>query len=797
MKCNTSSCLDFLNKWKKDGPWLLTAIQIDKKQISTKSFNVDSIDSMVKWIELQNENKNIYFSTNSLIDSVKEKKAKRQNIKSVDWLHIDIDPRDGSDLESEKDRCLELLTTKLPKGVPEPTVVVFSGGGFQGFWKLKTPIPIDGDLGLAEDAKRYNQQLEVLFNGDNCHNIDRIMRLPGTINIPDAKKRKKGRIPQLSKVIKFGDISYDLDKFTQSNTVQIKGDSGFTAEANSSTQINTSDLNKIVELDELDKWNVPDRVKVIIAQGCHPDQPKEADNSRSAWVFDCVCQLVRCEVPDDVIFSILTDPEWFISESILEQKGNVEKYTIRQIDRAKEWAIDPNLVGLNEKFAVIGNMGGKCRIIEEVMDFGLGRTKLTKQSFSDFCYRFQNQSIQIGVDSQGNPKTTKMGKWWVDHPKRRQFDYVVFSPGNTNIGNSYNLWKGFACQQKVGDCDLFLDHTFRNVCGGDWEIYEYVLSWLARAVQYPDTTGEVAIVMRGGRGVGKSFFAKKFGALFGRHFLQVSNSSHLVGNFNSHLRDTVVLFADEAFYAGDKRHSSVLKTLITENTIAIEAKGQDVESAANCVHLIMASNDTHVIPAGGDERRFLVLDVGMDNQQDSKYFKKLAEFMDSGGLEELLYLLMKRDISKFNVRSVPNTAALQEQKLLSLTNEEEWWYNKLSEGRVLEQHEDWENEVVKDDLVNDYIEYAKKFGIARRGSSTSLGKFLKKIIPLLAHKQKTTNVDRISGDGFSYSERVRKYHYCLPSLKICRSHWNELYGDEDWGSLDSKSNEELPEVSVF
>lgn len=70
-----------------------------------------------------------------------------------------------------------------------------------------------------------------------------------------------------------------------------------------------------------------------------------------------------------------------------------------------------------------------------------------------------------------------------------------------------------------------------------------------------DEQGEVAVVLRGGKGVGKSFVAEHFGRLFGRHYLKVSQPGHLVGNFNSHLRDVVVLFADEAFYAGDKRRA--------------------------------------------------------------------------------------------------------------------------------------------------------------------------------------------------------------------------------------------------
>jgi hypothetical protein len=96
--------------------------------------------------------------------------------------------------------------------------------------------------------------------------------------------------------------------------------------------------------------------------------------------------------------------------------------------------------------------------------------------------------------------------------------------------------------------------------------------------------------------------AAGFGSLWGRHFVTVSDAKHLVGAFNAHLRDCVVLFGDEAFFAGDKKHESVLKTLITEESVVIEAKGVDAEVYPNYVHLILASNADWVVPAGHAER---------------------------------------------------------------------------------------------------------------------------------------------------------------------------------------------------
>ena len=44
-------------------------------------------------------------------------------------------------------------------------------------------------------------------------NIDRILRLPGTTNLPNAKKRKKGRVACPTKLLWFDGASYPLDAF--------------------------------------------------------------------------------------------------------------------------------------------------------------------------------------------------------------------------------------------------------------------------------------------------------------------------------------------------------------------------------------------------------------------------------------------------------------------------------------------------------------------------------------------------------------------------------------------------------
>ena len=112
------------------------------------------------------------------------KKAKKGDVTALAWLHVDIDPADGNDLTEERVRIKELLETFKLK----PNVIIDSGGGYQGFWRLKTPVPANGNI---SELERQNMRLEQCLGGDHCHNIDRIMRLTGTINVPNEKKLAK------------------------------------------------------------------------------------------------------------------------------------------------------------------------------------------------------------------------------------------------------------------------------------------------------------------------------------------------------------------------------------------------------------------------------------------------------------------------------------------------------------------------------------------------------------------------------------------------------------------------------
>lgn len=774
IKTNTKATIDFLKKWSATGPWVLTAIIPDGKT-ETKSFTPEGWQKAAEWIKGYQGNRNLYFHVNPVRKALTIK-ASKEDVARMGWLHIDIDPRAGEDIKDERTRALKLLQGFKKK----PTVIIDSGGGYQGFWKLDQDeyLEIGGSVAKAQELEAYNRQLEMEFGADHCHNVDRIMRLPGTINVPTAKKISKGRKPVLATLVEWNDVSYPIKDFTPAVRVQTQGEKGL---GGGRPKVVVAGNVEDVGTDKLKEWAaendkvISDHCLALIATGQDPIDPTKYA-SRSEALFKVCCDLVRAEVPDDMIYGVITGSNE-IAESV-KDKPNWEGYALRQMERAHEEAIDPMLRMLNEKHAVISDIGGKCRIISEVYDTAMKRTRISKQSFEDFRNRYRNRQVQVGTTEKGVPITKAAGVFWIDHPNRRQYETIVFAPGQ-EVEDAYNLWRGFACDSLPGNKhEGYLEHIRDNICSKNMELYYYLLGWMARMVQQPDAPGEVAVVMKGNRGTGKSFFTKILGSLFGRHYLQVSDSKHLVGSFNAHLRDTVLLFGDEAFFAGDKKHESVLKTLVTEEHLVIEGKGIDAEAASNYVHLVLASNDDWVVPAGLDERRFFVLEVGEGRKQDHSYFKKIRKDIDDGGLENLLHFLLTYDLSEYEVRMVPQTLALQEQKILSMPAETQWLFEKLWDGRVLLNHQKWHTDVVKDMLYDDYISELQAQGRGFRMTRTAFGKFLVKSFPKgwPRSKQETREVPWINEQGFEVNIKKRVYVCYLPPLDEVRTFWDDNFG---------------------
>jgi hypothetical protein len=314
---------------------------------------------------------------------------------------------------------------------------------------------------------------------------------------------------------------------------------------------------------------------------------------------------------------------------------------------------DNDLTYMNERWAVVAH-GGRAKVMSTLKD-------VPPEFYSalDFQLLYRNR---LKMTDSG--EFVRMGNWWLCHRRRRQYDSVEFAPGETLPPHAYNTWSGFAVEPAPGGYPLFQEHLYKNVVRENAEHYEFVMNWLADCVQNPGRPAEVAIGLQGRPGCGKGALVQYFGKIFGRHFSHVTQSDHLTGKHNGHLLECILLYADEAHYAGDPKHRNVLKTMITERTRLSEPKYMNAYPVRNCLHMFVASNENWFIPATEGERRFVVFKVGDGRREDHDFFNALNLERDNGGAAALLHDLMNRDLSGVDFRKAPVTEGLAEQQAL-------------------------------------------------------------------------------------------------------------------------------------
>ena len=186
---------DFLRLFHGYSHWPLIAINKATKHLVAKSFpsGANQASDAREWAAKHNaDGYDLYFAINPTIGPLKTK-ASKADVLEARWVWVDCDPPDDlndSDLEAWKfAKLAELQTGK--DGVPAPAIIIDSGRGLWAFWALTTAAPVDGNGPLTKKVESVLRALRNAFDGDpNCHNIDRIARLPGFVNHKTGQKAR-------------------------------------------------------------------------------------------------------------------------------------------------------------------------------------------------------------------------------------------------------------------------------------------------------------------------------------------------------------------------------------------------------------------------------------------------------------------------------------------------------------------------------------------------------------------------------------------------------------------------------
>lgn len=427
-------------------------------------------------------------------------------------------------------------------------------------------------------------------------------------------------------------------------------------------------------------------------------------------------------------------------------------------------SIEDRLGELNTSYAIV-RWNSQTLIMHERFEDG-GRRIISFLSKDSFLLWLKNIFYFPTPAPGEKSRPINLGKVWLEWTKRRQFVEVLFSPNAVERAEVYNLWRGFSFEpdQNAGKFDIFLDHIRINVCNENPDHYHWVLGWMADLVQRPDRKLGTALVLRGEMGVGKSIVFRHLGALINVHYLSVQKTEHVTGRFNGHLADKLLVFLDEAFWAGNKEAESTLKTLVTEEDVTIEMKGKDLYRMRSYLRIGMSTNSDWSVPTGlQDERRFGIFDVGNGCKQNREYFAAMENQLNNGGYKGLLYFLLHYKYDPLEISKIPQTEALLDQKMYSIPEELRWWLNCLNEGKIsAARGGSWELEIEHGSFYDSYLTYCKNMNVRRPLTNQWLVRTLNK--RKLKFKEKA-----------SRQTTELRYYQILP-LEDCRKSFEEMMG---------------------
>jgi hypothetical protein len=451
------------------------------------------------------------------------------------------------------------------------------------------------------------------------------------------------------------------------------------------------------------------------------------------------------------------------------------------------------LAEMNKKYSIVRD-GSKVNVLMfDVHTKKIGRHEHTRQiatflSFFDFRNLHSHRTVFVR-DAKNKIHAIPLGDWWLKNPKRKQYAGIVFEPGGKEvIGNRLNLWKGFGVAPIKGDWSLMKAHIKEVMCSSNAEYYTYVFNWLAWCVQNPAKQAEVALVFRGKRGTGKGTLGNCMCKLFGQHGIQISNAKHLTG-FNAHLRDACFMFADEAYWPGDKKAEGDLKRLVTEPSLNIEAKGRDaVPWWPNMLHVMMAGNEDWIVPAGERERRWAFFDVLEIHIQDEAWFTAINKQLDDGGYGAMLYDLLHHDLGDFHPRRLPKMSdAIIDQQSKSLSPLDTWWVQLLETG-VLEGADPLHPNRAVSNSYDREVDIQTGYGTTGSRIIKQRGLFdqARSIEPRLrVHGSDHALGNFLRDQGCSNKNRIlRRHGWTFPPLDVLRKQWEARFPGWKWHDPD-------------
>ncbi|MGU3362896.1 AAA family ATPase [Methylobacterium sp. M6A4_1b] len=209
LEANSAAAVEFLCAVVGNGLIAVTQMVPDQPSCSGSTFELPRDRQPLQgWIEAGQGKANLYYVLNEPVPSQQQTGANgrvgKSDIARIRGIPVDIDPdrtveTASGGFERERERLLGLADRLTKQSTCRPTAIVDSGGGIQAIWLFPEPLPVSPDVQSAVEAQ--GRGLAKIFGGDAVQSVEHLFRIPFTLNLPDRKKRDRGRQRALSRCL--------------------------------------------------------------------------------------------------------------------------------------------------------------------------------------------------------------------------------------------------------------------------------------------------------------------------------------------------------------------------------------------------------------------------------------------------------------------------------------------------------------------------------------------------------------------------------------------------------------------
>ena len=657
-----STTVEFLQWLRPDGPWLLTAIHPETQEQTTRLLHTAA--QVEAFVTEYNQACNVYYHVNAT--GKLSKRAGNNDVVAVEFIHTDLDPRDGETSAAGKARYLHQLNGS---GIaPMPSVIVDSGNGLNCLWRLAAPLPLPSDPQQRElliaDVEERNRALVLALGGTaETRNIDRILRLPGTTNFPNEAKRKQGRTICQAVLVRSDNAHYQLNDFAklsfkEKTIARGRGRAAFTAYINELRE--KMDVASWADI-QVDVASLPvsDRIKQVINGDA---EAMGAYTSRSEAVLAVLTAMTVSRCPEALMAAVLLQKP--IGQHVRERRRDQRAYLIKQIAKALYYATRhaerrAEQIAHDLQFdhfrAVPAQHGYWC------LPTG------TLWSAADIDRAFGKQ--RVGKDDDGREIFVPTSKWLTQHARIDQltwapgepmfmFDTVVVEGGLLPRKGltALNLYRGPRCA--AGDAKAvqpWLDHVHKLYPGDA----EHIITWLAQRVQQPGVKINHVLLLGGAMRIGKDTILVPVRYAIGPWNFDDISPPELLGRFNPFLKKVLVRVSEIRDLGDVNRftfydHSKALFASPPE-VLRVNEKHIREYDIMNCVGFILTSNyRTGGIYLPPEDRRHYVAwsECILEDFADD-YFPKLHRWYEEEGNRNVAAYLRQLDISAFDPKTPP------------------------------------------------------------------------------------------------------------------------------------------------